>query len=452
MKNEKQQLKTTSDCIEFLQNVIDKKIFGCLPLRSHIATKNAVKVNNTQLAVIQPKRKLPPQKKLPAEDDANESDSSSGKEAEKRKIRKKNSKQVKFESSPDAPKKPETKMVAIGERKLDTTASKIAQAFDAKRVVPIKKGRRTNSSAQNKNNTQKNINDPIGDGIIDPEDTGNFVTMPNIEEKKHLDIITLEPDLSVIVHNMLQPQYVMDAKNAPIASLFEQVKIREDEKNGAPNTDPRMTQLVKEICNHQSKTTVPVDAAIAETINMYNIEEVLRSWNAQQLRVPVGNERPCIKDTGCWAFTTFGIILKEFITQREDLEMRRTHERVKERKKCLTCYREHVMARHVRTCVQRMPEDQKWLFQSFRNSVNVPGEYYMGDCVPTGASLPYPVVANKKSGYVLKTINGVAHLSEDGYLMYTIKEDEKLHKQKVIAQEVREILFQRGALPQENEQ
>ena len=56
------------------------------------------------------------------------------------------------------------------------------------------------------------------------------------------------------------------------------------------------------------------------------------------------------------------------------------------------------------------------ILQDYRNITGVPGEYILDDCILSSASifqgLLDPVVLHIKSGYRVKTINGIRHLEQ----------------------------------------
>jgi hypothetical protein len=167
-------------------------------------------------------------------------------------------------------------------------------------------------------------------------------------------------------------------------------------------------------------TLSPEDTRHKETARA-TIEVVTREYEEKNLREPVGDERACIMAENCQGMQLPHVkdnkfVLKEFLVPTELEEAKRTRQWPKEGRLCLLCKRAEIARAFINIRADGMGVKNNMILQDYRNIVNIPGEYRLEDCILSSASifqgLLDPVVLHIKSGYRVKTINGVRHLDQ----------------------------------------
>ena len=167
-------------------------------------------------------------------------------------------------------------------------------------------------------------------------------------------------------------------------------------------------------------TLSPEDTRHKETARA-KIEVVTREYEEKFLREPVGDERPCIMQENCQGMQLSQckdnrFVLREFLLPTEDEEAKRTCTWPKEGRLCILCKRAEIARAYINIRADGMGVKNNMILQDYRNITGVPGEYILDDCILSSASifqgLLDPVVLHIKSGYRVKTINGIRHLEQ----------------------------------------
>lgn len=167
-------------------------------------------------------------------------------------------------------------------------------------------------------------------------------------------------------------------------------------------------------------TLSPEDTRHKETARS-TIEVVTRDYEQRYLREPVGNERQCIMGELCQGMQLPHVkdqkfILREFLLPSEEEQSKRTRQWPKEGRLCILCKRAEIARAFINIRADGMGVKNNMILQDYRNLVNVPGEYRLEDCILSSSSifqgLLDPVVLHIKSGYRVKTIQGVRHLDQ----------------------------------------
>ena len=192
---------------------------------------------------------------------------------------------------------------------------------------------------------------------------------------------------------------------------------RDDLSHLRPYDFPFIRSMVQQA---PQDTLSPEDTRHKETARA-NIEVVTREYEEKNLREPVGDERPCIMAENCQGMKLQHIkenkfTLKEFLLPSEDAEAKRTRQWPKEGRLCILCKRAEIARAFINIRADGMGVKQNVILQDYRNLVNIPGEYRLEDCILSSASIYQglldPVILHIKSGYRVKTINGVRHLEQ----------------------------------------
>lgn len=167
-------------------------------------------------------------------------------------------------------------------------------------------------------------------------------------------------------------------------------------------------------------TLSPEDTRHKETARS-TIEVVTRKYEQRYLREPINDERPCIMCDKCQGMQLPHInnqkfVLREFLLPSEEEQSKRTKQWPKEGRLCILCKRAEIARAFINIRADGMGVKNNMILQDYRNLVNVPGEYRLEDCILSSSSifqgLLDPVVLHIKSGYRIKTIQGVRHLDQ----------------------------------------
>lgn len=192
---------------------------------------------------------------------------------------------------------------------------------------------------------------------------------------------------------------------------------RDDLSHLRPFDFPYIRSMVQQA---PQDTLSPEDTRHKETARA-TIEVVTREYEEKNLREPVGTERPCIMGENCQGMQMSHLkenkfVLKEFLLPTEMEECKRTRQWPKEARLCLCCKRAEIARAFINIRADGMGVKNNMILQDYRNITGVPGEYRLEDCILSSASifqgLLDPVVLHIKSGYRVKTINGVRHLEQ----------------------------------------
>lgn len=167
-------------------------------------------------------------------------------------------------------------------------------------------------------------------------------------------------------------------------------------------------------------TLSPEDTRHKETARS-TIEVVTREYEERYLREPINNERPCIMCENCQGMQLPHVqnqkfVLREFLLPSEEDESKRTRQWPKEGRLCILCKRAEIARAFINIRADGMGVKNNMILQDYRNLVNIPGEYRLEDCILSSSTifqgLLDPVVLHIKSGYRIKTIQGVRHLEQ----------------------------------------
>ena len=192
---------------------------------------------------------------------------------------------------------------------------------------------------------------------------------------------------------------------------------REDLSHLRPYDFPFIRALIQQA---PQDTLSPEDTRHKETARS-TIEVVTREYEQRYLREPVGEERPCIMGDMCQGMQLPHVkdqkfVLREFLLPSEEEQSKRTRQWPKEGRLCLLCKRAEIARAFINIRADGMGVKNHMILQDYRNLVNVPGEYRLEDCILSSSTifqgLLDPVVLHIKSGYRVKTVQGVRHLDQ----------------------------------------
>jgi hypothetical protein len=192
---------------------------------------------------------------------------------------------------------------------------------------------------------------------------------------------------------------------------------RDDLSHLRPYDFPFIRHMVQQ---HPQDTLSPEDTRHKETARA-NIEVITREFEEKALREAVGDERECIMAENCQGMQLPHVkdqkfILREFLLPSEEEEAKRTRVWPKEGRLCILCKRAEIARAFINIRADGMGVKNNMILQDYRNIVNIPGEYCLEDCILSSASifqgLLDPVVLHIKSGYRVKTVNGVRYLDQ----------------------------------------
>ena len=143
-----------------------------------------------------------------------------------------------------------------------------------------------------------------------------------------------------------------------------------------------------------------------------NIEVVPRKYEEQFLVEPTKKERRCAMDSQCQGLKipntgNDAFILKEFLLPSEMAKLERTGKHPKERRLCLMCKRAEIAKMYINVRAEGVGVKRDVILQDYRNMVNVPGEYYLRDCILSSENvyqgLLDPIVLHTKTSYRIAT-------------------------------------------------
>jgi hypothetical protein len=241
--------------------------------------------------------------------------------------------------------------------------------------------------------------------------------VPNVLDGPQLEFRKIER-IREIFSNIFSEKIVYP-DNATLASQILEHDIAPVLRTKDPNTvrsaNPMIFQTVGMLMEMFTAPDAAADEAAAEMINLRVIESVTRDYEEQQLYSPVGQERACVAAADCICLKHKGFKMKEFLTPLEKERVLRTGQMAPEHKPCLMCIRESCLFGMSYGVVNELPFSPRFSAQSHRNLVDVPGEYYFRDCIPTGHTLIYPMVMNRMEAYKVHKANDVYYLTQDGY-------------------------------------
>ena len=192
---------------------------------------------------------------------------------------------------------------------------------------------------------------------------------------------------------------------------------RDDLSHLRPYDFPFIRHMVQQ---HPQDTLSPEDTRHKETARA-NIEVVTREYEEKALREPVGDERECIMGENCQGMQLPHVkdqkfVLREFLLPSEEEEAKRTGQWPKEGRLCILCKRAEIARAFINIRADGMGVKNNMILQDFRNIVNIAGEYCLEDCILSSSTifqgLLDPVVLHIKSGYRVKTVNGVRYLDQ----------------------------------------
>jgi hypothetical protein len=192
---------------------------------------------------------------------------------------------------------------------------------------------------------------------------------------------------------------------------------RDDLSHLRPYDFPFIRHMVQQ---HPQDTLSPEDTRHKETARA-NIEVITREFEEKALREAVGDERECIMAENCQGMQLPHVkdqkfILREFLLPSEEEEAKRTRQWPKEGRLCILCKRAEIARAFINIRADGMGVKNNMILQDYRNIVNIPGEYCLEDCILSSSTifqgLLDPVVLHIKSGYRVKTVNGVRYLDQ----------------------------------------
>lgn len=288
-----------------------------------------------------------------------------------------------------------------------TSWSSFDQMFDNTNQ-PVKKKRKTRKKETNETNSKNKK----------PKEKTTF-TLTSLPVTEHIseedipELMQAAPTPSV--SNKSSPQIVAEQMyfNRQNSDFWQ----RDDLSHLRPYDFPFIRSMVQQA---PQDTLSPEDTRHKETARA-NIEVVTREYEEKNLREPVGDERPCIMAENCQGMQLQHVkenkfTLKEFLLPSEDAEAKRTRCWPKEGRLCILCKRAEIARAFINIRADGMGVKQNVILQDYRNLVNIPGEYRLEDCILSSASIYQglldPVILHIKSGYRVKTINGVRHLEQ----------------------------------------
>ncbi len=168
-----------------------------------------------------------------------------------------------------------------------------------------------------------------------------------------------------------------------------------------------------------------------ESFDIYNLkdrsslrsklEAVSRSYEAEFLREPNGNERQCLLGDKCEGLNISQakdrvFVLREFLLPSEQERYEKTGKYPSEIRLCLMCKRVEIMRAFFNIKADGMAIKEDCILQDYRNLVNIKGEYRLSDCIVssrhTYEGLTDPVVLHVRGAYKLVEKNGLRYYAQ----------------------------------------
>jgi hypothetical protein len=296
-----------------------------------------------------------------------------------------------------------------------------------KKTPVVKSGPSLNEAAE--------IIDGLNDKMSNQQST---VVLPNILHAPEVDMSTVDK-VKNIVHRMITEkvddlEMTKSTRQLIAADLLH--TMGPDSDNRIPlharvmDTNRTIHHVVMELMrryDEKEQEKLKKDEAAADVITRISLSTCTRAHEETQLREPRENERQCVAGVNCECFKEpkFNFIMKEFLTQDEEIESIKNNITKNEHGYCLYCIREICTYSFIMSAVLKLKMTGKFACQSHIILVNIPGEYMIEDCFFTGVTSPYAQILNTPNIYTLHNSHHGKVLRQSG--LGTIAADVNPH-------------------------